>query len=78
MRELPPRPVANENKPAMVVKEVIIIGITRLLAADTIEKMTEPPSLRRLFAVEINTMAEFTAIPAKATTPYMVNKLSGY
>jgi len=33
MREWPPRPVARENKPAMVVNEVIKIGMTRRRAA---------------------------------------------
>lgn len=31
--ELPPRPVASENNPAIVVMEVIIIGTTRRLDA---------------------------------------------
>ena len=78
IRELPPNPVARENKPAIVVREVIMTGITRLRAADTIEKITEFPAFLRAFAVEIRTMAALTAIPASATTPYIVNKLRGY
>ena len=30
-RECPPRPVARENNPAIVVRDVISIGMTRLL-----------------------------------------------
>ena len=33
INEVPAKPVANENKPAMVVSEVINTGITLLLAA---------------------------------------------
>ena len=33
INELPPKPVANENKPATVVNVVIYIGSIRLLAA---------------------------------------------
>ena len=33
IKEWPPNPVANENKPAIVVSDVIKIGITRRLAA---------------------------------------------
>ena len=33
INDSPPNPVANENSPAIVVKEVIIIGITRRRAA---------------------------------------------
>ena len=75
--ELPPRPVASENRPAMVVNDVIMIGIILLLAAATIAWIVGKPAARLAFAVEIMTMAAFTAIPASATTPYIVNRLSG-
>ena len=31
--DLPPSPAANENRPAMVVRDVIRLGMTRRLAA---------------------------------------------
>ena len=32
-RDLPPSPAASENRPAMVVEVVMMMGTTRLLAA---------------------------------------------
>ena len=75
--ECPPSPVASENKPAMVLKDVINIGTTRLRAANNVACLTVMPFLRCLLAVEIKTIAELTAMPARATTPYSVNRLSG-
>ena len=67
--EYPPSPVASENSPAIVLNEVIKMGTTRLLAANSVACLTVIPFSRCLFAVEIKTIAEFTAMPASATTP---------
>ena len=36
------------------------------------------PLSRRSLAALISTIAAFTAMPESATTPYMVNRLSGF
>ena len=75
--DLPARPAASENNPAMVVREVISIGITRRRAAYTVACKRLMPFSRRELAAEIKTIAAFTEIPARATMPYIVYRLIG-
>ena len=75
--DFPPSPVARENKPAIVVKAVMIIGTTRRRAAYMIACNGLMPASIRVFAASISTIAAFTAMPVKATMPYSVYRLSG-
>ena len=67
--DLPPSPTASENRPPMVVTEVIRIGTTRRRAAYTAACSTPMPEASRSLAASISTMAEFTAMPVSAMTP---------
>ena len=58
--------------PATVVIDVIKMGITRRRAAYTVACNRLMPASSRALAAEINTIAEFTAIPASATAPNIV------
>ena len=77
INELPPKPNANENKPATVVSVVITTGNNLRLAAKNMLCSRLMPFLRLLLAVDISTIAVFTAMPASATIPYIVNRLNG-
>ena len=78
MSEWPPSPNASENRPAIVVVLVMMIGTTRRRAANTIACSTMIPCLLRTLAASISTIAELTAMPVSATTPYRVNSESGF
>ena len=76
--EDPPSPVAREKRPAIVVIEVISIGISLLLAAYTVACKIDIFSLTLWFAAEIKIIDELTVIPDSATMPYKVKRLSGF
>ena len=73
----PPSPSASDDNPAIVVKVVINIGMTRRRAAYIVAWVMLMPSCSRVLAAEMRTMAALTAMPASATTPYKVYRLSG-
>ena len=53
------------------------MGMTRRRAANTVACKILMPLDKRSLAADISTIAALTDIPDKATTPYIVIKLSG-
>lgn len=76
-KDFPAKPIARENRPAIVVSEVIQTGITLLLAAYIVAFNTLRPLNKILLAVEISIIDALTDMPVSATAPYKLYRLSG-
>ncbi len=65
--DAPPRPIAVGRSPAMVVREVSMIGLRRVPAASSTASFASVLFFRRSLIKLIRTIASLTAIPARAT-----------